>query len=123
MTLQATLPDKESVLSKAFLRAGEQLGLSQAELAKIIGKSRSWVNRLAHQDVLLSPSQKEGELALLFIRLARALYALNDGDPQWTHHFMRTNNSMTRGIPAEQVQSVTGLVSVVQFVDAIRGKI
>lgn len=123
MTLQAPIPERESVLSKAFLRAGEQLGLSQTELAGVIGKSRSWINRLAHQMVQLSPEQKEGELALLFIRLARALYALNDGDRDWTHHFMRSQNRMTRGIPADQVQSVTGLVQVLHYVDAIRGKV
>ncbi len=123
MTQVAYTPDKEAVLSKAFLRAAQQLNLSQQEMAKVIGKSRTWINRLANGDVQLSPNNKEGELALLLIRLARALFALNDGDEAWTQHFMRSHNKMTRGIPADQVQSVTGLVRVLQFVDAIRGKV
>ena len=36
---------------------------------------------------------------------------------------MRTPNKVTGGVPAEQIKSVEGLVTVLQFVDAIRGKL
>ncbi len=36
---------------------------------------------------------------------------------------MRSPNKVTQGIPAEQITSIRGLVTVLQFVDAIRGKV
>jgi len=117
-----TQPDPSYVLAKALLNAGEQLQLSQAELAAVVGLHRTGISRLK-KSMQLDPNSKTGELALLLIRVARALYALSGGDSTWTQHFMRNTNTMTAGIPAEQVQSVQGLSRVLQYVDAIRGKI
>jgi len=117
-----TQPDPSYVLAKALLNAGEELQLSQAELAAVVGLHRTGISRLK-KSMQLDPNSKTGELALLLIRVARALYALSGGDSTWTQHFMRNTNTMTAGIPAEQVQSVQGLSRVLQYVDAIRGKI
>ena len=38
-------------------------------------------------------------------------------------HFMNTPNRVTGGIPVKQIESISGLVAVLQFVDAIRGKV
>ena len=38
-------------------------------------------------------------------------------------HFMNTPNRVTAGVPVQQIESIRGLVSVLQFVDAIRGKL
>lgn len=115
-------PAPESVLAKAVLNAAEQLGLKQAELAAVLGVHRTAVSRLK-QSQALDPTSKQGELALLLIRLARALFALTGGDPVWIKHFMQSPNQVTGGIPAQQIQSIQGLMSVLQFVDAIRGKV
>lgn len=124
MSAQLLQPDPDLVLRKAFLSASKQLHLTQSEMAAVLGKSRQWVNNLAHDETQALPAQsKHGELALMLIRLARALYALNDGDQSWTRHFMRTHNTVTCGIPAVQIQSIAGMIAVVQFVDAIRGKV
>jgi len=124
MTAQLAQLDDGMVLRKAFLAASTGLNLSQSEMASIIGKSRQWVNTLAKdEDQPIPVHSKHGELALLLIRLARALYALNDGDPKWTQHFMRTTNKVTCGVPVEQIQTITGMITVVQFVDSIRGKV
>jgi hypothetical protein len=48
----------------------------------------------------------------MLIRAARALFALTGGDEDWIRHFMRSPNHLTGGIPAEQVQTVQGLVRV-----------
>lgn len=115
-------PQAEVVLAKAVINAAEQLGLKQAELAGVLGMHRTAVSRLK-QKPNLSPESKEGELALMLIRLARSLYALTGGDEGWIRHFMRSPNKMTGGIPARQIEKIQGLVSVLQFVDAIRGKV
>jgi transcriptional regulator with XRE-family HTH domain len=112
----------DAVLAKAVLNAAEQLGLKQAELAAVLGVHRTAISRLK-QSLSLDPRSKQGELALLLIRIARAVYALAGGDAAWIKHFMQSNNNVTAGVPAQQVQTVQGLVQVLQFVDAIRGKL
>lgn len=112
----------DAVLAKAVVNAATQLGLKQAEVARAIGIHRSAFSRLKQKPVL-SPQSKPGELALIIIRLARALYALTGGDETWMRRFMRQHNTMTGGIPAEQIGQIEGLMTVLRFVDAIRGKV
>ena len=112
----------DEVLAKAVLNAADQLGLKQAELAAVLGIHRTAVSRLK-QALSLDPKSKQGELALLLIRIARAVYALTGGDAAWIKHFMHSPNQLTGGIPAQQVQTVHGLMQALHFVDAIRGKL
>ncbi len=114
--------DKKVVLAKAVLNAAEQLDLKQAQLAAILGVHRTAISRLKGKSEL-DPTSKQGELALLLIRMHRALYALTGGDADWMRHFMNTPNRVTGGIPVQQIESISGLVAVLQFVDAIRGKV
>ncbi|OQK15723.1 hypothetical protein AU255_16065 [Methyloprofundus sedimenti] len=120
--LEQLKPTPETVLAKAVLKASEQLGLKQAELAAVLGVHRTAISRLK-QNQSLDPMSKQGEIALLVVRIARALFALTGGDSEWIKHFMHTHNNVTGGIPAKQIASIQGLMTVVQFVDAIRGKV
>ncbi len=120
--LQQPKPVPATVLAKAVLRAADQLGLKQAELAAALGMHRTAVSRLK-TTASLDPGSKQGELALLLLRLARALFALTGGDQNWIRHFMRTPNKITGGIPAAQIETIQGMTTVLQFVDAIRGKV
>lgn len=119
--LEHPKPAPDAVLAKAVLRAAAQLGLKQADLAAVLGMHRTAISRLK-QNPSLDPASKQGELALLLIRVARALFALTGGDQDWMQHFMRTHNTATQGVPAQQISSVQGLVTVLQFVDAVRGQ-
>ncbi len=110
--------DQASVLAEALLNAGKQLGMSQAELGAIIGKDRTAIGRGR-----IDPASKAGELALLFIRCYRALFVLVGGNPEHMRHWMQTDNLHTGGIPAEQVKSVQGLTTVLEYLDAMRGKL
>ncbi len=123
MALSATqhTPDPSAVLAKAVMRAASQLGLRQAEVGKVLGLHRTAVSRL-NRNGTLDPASKEGELALLLVRLGRSLFALTGGDEAWIRHFMQSPNTVTGGVPAEQVLSVQGLVDVLHFVDSLRGK-
>ena len=114
--------ESDVILGKAVLRVSEQLGLKQKELANVLGVHRSFVSRLK-QNPKLSPSSKQGELALMLIRVARALSALTGGDEVWIKRFMDSPNDATNGIPAKQIETVQGLTVVLRYVDAIRGKI
>ena len=114
--------ESDVVLAKAVLKASEQLGLKQKELANVLGVHRTFVSRLK-QNPKLSPSSKQGELALMLIRVARALSALTGGDEVWIKRFMHSPNSVTNGIPAKQIETVHGLTIVLRYVEAIRGRI
>ncbi len=120
--LEQIKPTPDSVLAKAVLNASEQLGLKQAELGAVLGMHRTAVSRLKKAPGL-DPDSKQGELALLLVRMARALYALTGGDKDWILHFMQSPNKVTGGVPRQQIKSVEGLIRVLQFVDALRGKV
>lgn len=120
--LENVTPLPDVVLAKAILNAAEQLGLKQADLASVLGVHRTAISRMK-QNLSLDPKSKQGELALLLIRIARSLFTLTGGDKEWIQHFMRSKNQVTGGVPVEQISSIQGLVTVLQFVDALRGKI
>lgn len=110
--------DSKTVLGKALINAADQLGLKQAQLALVIGVDNTAISGLkTHPE--LDPATKQGELALLLIRIYHAVYALTGGDPEWMQYFMHSYNEATKGIPIEQIQTISGLVTVLHFVDAI----
>ena len=109
------------VVTRAARRAAELLDLSQKDLARIIGVSPATVSRLAHRPLDLSA--KEGELAVLFIRMFRSLDALVGGDLSSARRWLHGENTHLSGVPARLIQTVTGLVDVVEYLDAMRGKV
>ncbi|PYQ23799.1 MAG: hypothetical protein DMF81_07570 [Acidobacteria bacterium] len=109
------------VLTRASRRAAELLGLSQRDLARIIGLSPATVSRLAHRP--LDPAAKEGELAVLFVRMFRSLDALGGGDVEAARRWLHAENVHLDGVPARLIQTVAGLVDVVEYLDAMRGKV
>lgn len=111
--------NKRIVLAKAFFNTGKQFNFTQTQLATILGISEQTINSLEIQ-FGIDPASKQGEIALLFINLFSALYDLTGGDSDWIQHFLKSKNLVTGGIPMEQIETVRGLVSVLQFVEAIR---
>ncbi|HLA29583.1 MAG TPA: XRE family transcriptional regulator [Pseudomonas sp.] len=112
--------DADTVLAKALLNTREQLGLTQQELADIVGVHRTAISRWA--DSGLRVQSKTGELALLLIRVYRALFALFGGNLPDMQHFLRTPNHHLQAVPLLLMMQVQGLVRVVEYLDAIRGK-
>jgi len=108
------------VLTRAALRAAERLGLAQKDLATLLGVSASTVSRFAQRP--LDPRTKEGELAVLFVRLYRSLDALVGGQDEAARSWMHADNHHLGAPPARLVQTVTGLVHVLEYLDAVRGK-
>ena len=115
-------PDPARVLTKATLRAADALGLRNRQLAAIIGSSEASVSRLSGARVL-APDSKEGELALLFLRLYRSLDALTGGDDTQSRAWLAAHNTHLGGTPGERLVTVEGLVDVVQYLDAMRGRL
>ncbi|MEO8621408.1 MAG: MbcA/ParS/Xre antitoxin family protein [bacterium] len=115
-------PKPDLVLAKAALSAAERLGLRNKQLAWVIGSSEASVSRLQNGRGL-DPESKEGELALLFLRLYRSLDALVGGDDAKARDWLNAMNDHLGGTPAERIRGIEGLVDVVQYLDAMRGRL
>src|SRR5271154_3793328 len=64
---------REFVLTSATLRAAALLGLTDADVAQVIGVSGATVSRLRGRQRTISLGSKEAELALLLVRIFRSL--------------------------------------------------
>jgi transcriptional regulator with XRE-family HTH domain len=111
------------VLSKAVVRAAALLGLTQRQLAEILGVSEPTASRLAAGTYVLSPGRaKEWELALLFVRLYRSLDAIW-GREESARKWLRSPNTALHAPPVELIGSIQGLVRVVGYLDSARGRL
>lgn len=115
-------PEPGPVLAKATLAAAARLGLRNRHVAAVIGSSEASVSRLQNGRGL-DPESKEGELALMLVRLYRSLDALVGGDDIKARLWLLAPNDHVGGIPAERIRTVEGLVDVVQYLDAMRGRL
>lgn len=115
-------PESGAVLTKAVLNAARRLGLRSRMLAAVLGSSEASISRL-QRGRMLDPASKEGELALLFLRLYRSLDALVGGDDGKARAWLHAANEHVGGVPAERIRRVEGLVDVVQYLDAMRGRL
>jgi hypothetical protein len=114
--------DPAEVLAKAVRSAALRLGLRSRQLAQVIGSSEASISRLSRQRGL-HPESKEGELALLFLRVYRSLDALVGGDDAKAREWIGAVNAHLGGVPIERMTTVEGLVDVVQYLDAMRGRL
>ncbi len=111
------------VVTKAVVTAAERLGLSAARLADILGVSAPTVSRMKRLDFVLEPASKPYELAVLLIRVFRSLDAIVGGDDTVTRAWMRNDNDVLSGAPADKLTSITGLLDVLAYLDARRAPI
>ncbi len=117
-------PDKASAtLSKALRRASLELALERNELGKITGMSAASLSRFFDEKRAIKPDSKEGEIALLLLRVYRSLDALFGGKSELLRLWFRSYNKDLQGVPAELTQTLTGLIRVVVYLDAMRGKL
>lgn len=115
-----TRPDKATVLTKALLRASSRLGLTDKALAKTIGVSAATVSRLRAGRAVLRPGHKPFELAVLFLRLHHSLDAMVGGDDAAAGAWLRGRNTRLDAEPRALLQTVSGLMNVLQYLDAHR---
>ncbi len=116
------VPAPEAVLAEATTSAAARLGLTNRVLADILGTSEASISRLGRTRVL-RPASAEGQLAVLLVRLFRSLDALTGGNEAQARAWFTAPNVHLSGVPAERVRSVEGLVDVVHYLDAIRGRL
>ena len=113
-------PAQDVVLTKASLRAAALLELPSNVLARILGISEASVSRLVGGSRSIDPQSKEGELALLLVRVYRSLDALVGTDATQRKAWLHGHNRALNGRPVDLIQRADGLVGVVAYLDAMR---
>lgn len=123
MSGKASAEKQKQVLRKAIIRVAEELELSRQELSCIIGFSEASLSRLFNNtDYFIDPAANEGRLSLLLIRMFRSLDALFGGNAEQCRLWLRSNNRHFQAVPYQLIQSIEGLVTVLNYLDAMRGK-
>lgn len=112
--------DEAAVVTKAVLRAAERLALPNRALAAILGLSEATISRMGSGTYRLAPGDKPFEIAVLFLRLYRALDAIVGGDAAAARAWLRGENTVLGAAPISVIESVSGLVNVVGYLDARR---
>lgn len=114
-------PTEAEVLSKAVINVAIKLNLSQKELSEMLGASKSEISRLMNKQTLLSVNSNEGQRAILLIRIYRDIDSLLGDDERQAQEWFKNYNHHLNEIPLELSKTITGLVEVVKYLDAMRG--
>lgn len=121
--IQASAVSQAAVVTKATLNAASKLRITNKLLANIIGVSEATVSRMYSGRYLLQPEQKSFELAVLFVRLYRSLDAIVGGDDAVASTWLKSRNTALDGEPIAFIQTVPGLMNVIQYLDARRADV
>src|ERR1700722_5256360 len=117
----ASAPASDSALvTKAAIRAADKLGINSKVLAVVIGVSEATVSRMKSGKHALEADGKPFELAVLLGRLYRSLDSLIGGDDIAARAWLSNTNTVLGAAPLELIQSVSGLMNVIQYLDARR---
>ncbi len=111
------------VLWKAVLNLAAVYELTRKDLQDTLGFSQATLSRLYQKEGSINPQSKEGELALLLVRLYRSLSANLGGDDEAAKSWLKSYNRYFNESPLEHIRSITGLTEVVFYLDAMRGKL
>jgi transcriptional regulator with XRE-family HTH domain len=121
--LSKSKPEPRLVLTSAVLRACALLEITQSGLAQILGLSPSTVSRMANGAYTLDDQKKEWELGALFVRLFRSLDAVIGSNDESARRWLNGDNGGLKAKPIDLIRSTEGLVRVVQYLDAARGRL
>lgn len=122
MEQAALQADDATLVSNSVLAASDWLGLSNEQLANTLGVSGSTIARIRQQRPI--SGQKTLEIALYLIRIYRALYAILGGNQAQMAAWMEARNDHLRGeSPIALVQRIDGLIAVLRYLDAMRGRV
>lgn len=119
----AARPKAGAVVTKAVLRAADQLSITARILAGVIGVSEATISRMKRGEFGLEPGTKPFELAVLFVRLFRSLDTIAGGDEKVAASWLGNPNTVLDARPIEKLQTVSGLVDVIAYLDARRALI
>ncbi|WP_045096379.1 antitoxin Xre/MbcA/ParS toxin-binding domain-containing protein [Legionella fallonii] len=114
---------EDVVLSKALCNLAKFYSLTGKDLGKIIGISEPSASRLTQGKKLISPHTKEGEIALLLLRIYRSLNAMVGNNHEKAKLWLNNQNKYFKNKPIEEMKTISGLIRVLNYLDAMRGKL
>ena len=117
------LHQEEGVLTKAVSNLAKFYSLTGKDLSKIIGISESSASRISQGTKLISPHTKEGEMALLLLRVYRSLNAMVGNNHEKAKLWLNSQNKYFSNTPIEEMKTIPGLINVLNYLDAMRGKL
>lgn len=107
------------VLTKAVINLSNKYSLNCNDISEILGLSESEVFLLNQGKRFIYPNTKEEELAILLIRLFTNLNALLGGNQNKARKWLNNNNEYFLESPLTHIKSLSGLVNVVNYLDAM----
>jgi len=116
----APAADRPAVLTKATLQAARRLGVINKVLANVLGLSEATISRMQNGKYTLHPEEKSFELAVLFVRLYRSLDAIVGGDDAVAAAWLRNRNTALASKPLALIQTTSGLMNAIAYLDARR---
>jgi antitoxin Xre/MbcA/ParS-like protein len=116
----STPASDSALVTKAVIRAADRLGINNKTLAGVIGVSEATVSRMKSGKHALEAGGKPFQLAVLLVRLYRTLDSLIGGDDIAARAWLSNANTVLGAAPLELIQSVSGLMNVIQYLDARR---
>ncbi|RTL34174.1 MAG: DUF2384 domain-containing protein [Burkholderiales bacterium] len=112
--------DHALVLGQAVQRVAAGLGLTGRAVAQTVGFSEATVSRIWQGERGIDPKSKEGQLALMLVRVFRSLDALVGGSESKRQTWMHTHNTALLGVPANLILSPEGLARTLAYLDGMR---
>jgi len=116
-------PEESSILARATVQAADRLDVKGGVLASILGLSEATISRMRTGDFKLARGRKEFELAALFLRMYRSLDAIVGGDDDVASQWLKNHNVALGDKPIAMIQSASGLVDVIHYLDSRRAPI
>lgn len=108
-----------AVVMKAFTWAYQELGLSRAEAAQILGISEQALE--ATSLVGFDVSSDESEVQVAFIRMYHLLYALSDGDTDSMLDWFSRHNPHLDTVPKVTCTNLAGITYVSDYLHSNYG--
>ena len=113
---------ENAVLSKAFIRAGESLGLDDTDLSAVLGEQVSTVLRLRNGHEQLKPSTEAWSQAMFMVELYQSLLAVA-GNEQNAKVWLSSMNRGLSGRPRDLIACQKRLEQAVQYLASTRSLI
>jgi hypothetical protein len=115
---------EKKVLRKALINACHKLEITPKEFGDLMGVKGSSYSRFignAKDHYHIDPNSKNGEAALMFLNIYKALFAINGGDLESCRVWLRTKNKSLGNVPIEMMASMKGMVAVLYYLERIKG--
>lgn len=109
------------VAAKAVFNAARELGLTQRDLARVIGVSDPSVSRMKGGGFALEG--KPLELSLCLIRIFRSLDAMTGGEAAVIRGWIANDNTDLGAAPRDLIVTAAGLIDVMNYLDAARAPV